>query len=67
VSVTDSTVNSGLVGLQIVTAFLVGLVSVGMWSEWLQLEVLDCLNCAGGGSNVLRELLVIYRSVWSDI
>jgi hypothetical protein len=30
---TDSTVNSGLVTVQIGTALLVMLVSVGMWSE----------------------------------
>ena len=33
----------------------------------LELQVLDCLNCEGGGSNLQRKLITIYRSVRSDI
>jgi hypothetical protein len=33
----------------------------------LQLQVLDCQNCEGGGSNLQRKLIIIYRSAGKDI
>ena len=33
----------------------------------LQLEVLGCLNSEGGDSKLQRKLIIIHRSVWSDI
>jgi len=33
----------------------------------LQLQVLDCLNCEGGGSHLKRNLILIFRSSCNDI
>jgi len=35
--------------------------------KFLQLHVLNCLNCEGGGSNVQRYLIFVYRLAWNDI
>jgi len=32
----------------------------------LEVQELDCQNCEGGGSNLPRNLIIIYRSAWSD-
>jgi hypothetical protein len=33
----------------------------------LQLQVLNCLNCEGGGGKLQRYLIIIYRSAWNGI
>jgi len=33
----------------------------------LRLQVLNCLNCEDGGSNVQRYLIIVYQSAWNDI
>jgi len=59
------TVKSGLVAVQIGTAMLVK-VSVFAVNR-LQLQVLDCLDCDVGCSNLQRKLTIICRSAWNDI
>ena len=56
---TDSMVKCGLAAVQIGTAVLVKLVSFGICVNCLQREVMDCLNCEGGGSNLQRKLIII--------
>jgi len=59
VSGTDSTVNCGLAAVQISTARFVK-VSLSVFGvNCLHLQVLDCLNCEGGGSNLQRKLIII--------
>ena len=29
--------------------------------------MLNCLNCEGGGINLQRKLLIMYRCAWNDI
>jgi hypothetical protein len=68
VSGTESTVKRGLVAVQIGTALLVKFsVFRYYFVKCLQLQVLDCLNSEGGGSNVQRNFIIIYRSAWNDI
>ena len=52
VSGTDSIVKSGLAAMQIGTALLVKVCLSVFVVNCLQLQVLDCLNCGGGGSNL---------------